>query len=550
VTARAEYQRGIMDAISDPSVEQVVIMSSAQIGKTEILLNVLGYHVAQDPAPLLLLQPTLEMAQAFSKDRLAPMLRDSPALHGLVKDARSRDSGNTMLHKAFPGGHITMAGANSPASLASRPIRVVLCDEVDRYPVSAGTEGDPVTLARRRTANFWNRKVILVSTPGISGHSRIERAYEQSDQRVFLVPCPDCGQEQRLLWKHVTWPDEDRERAEYVCEHCGTLWNDSQRWRAVARGRWEATTPFRGVAGFHISALYSPWTTLAEIAIQQGNALGDTELLKAWVNTSLGETWQDEAERVDAVPLLRRREHYESAPSQVSVVTAGVDVQGDRFEIEWVGWGDGEESWGLRMERLYCDPTTANAWNALEKALHRQFRGESGEVLEARLVCVDSGYLTDEVYKFCARQPGWLIPVKGANVMGKPIVNFPRKRTKDGVYLTEVGTDTAKDLLFQRLGMVDPGPGYCHFPVSEAYDEEYFAQLTGEEKRIRHRRGRAIFEYHAIRARVEALDCRNYAQVAVRILQQHFGVDLSETQAQINAPKSPTVRRRRSSYWS
>lgn len=177
-TSRAEYQRGIMDAISDPAIETVVLMMGAQMGKSECLNNVVGYHIAQDPSPILVVQPTLDMAQTWSKDRLAPMLRDTPALQGLVKDPRSRDSGNTTLHKSFPGGHVTGCGANSPASLASRPIRIVLCDEVDRFPVSAGSEGDPVTLARKRSATFWNRKIILVSTPTNKGASRIEQAYE------------------------------------------------------------------------------------------------------------------------------------------------------------------------------------------------------------------------------------------------------------------------------------------------------------------------------------------------------------------------------------
>jgi phage terminase large subunit GpA-like protein len=192
ITSRAEYQRGIMDAFSDPAVEMVVVMSSAQVGKTEILNNVIGFHVAQDPSPMLVVQPTLDMAQTWSKDRLAPMLRDTPQLQGLVKDPRARDSGNTTLHKIFPGGHITACGANSPSSLASRPVRIVLCDEVDRYPVSAGSEGDPVSLARKRASTFWNRRIGLFSTPTNKGNSRIEAAFEESDKRFYFVPCPHC----------------------------------------------------------------------------------------------------------------------------------------------------------------------------------------------------------------------------------------------------------------------------------------------------------------------------------------------------------------------
>ena len=550
-TARAEYQRGIMDAISDPSITEVVVMSSAQVGKTEMLLNCLGFHIAQDPAPLLLLQPTLEMAQAFSKDRLAPMLRDTPALRGTVKDARARDSGNTMLHKSFPGGHITMAGANSPASLASRPIRVVLADEADRYPASAGTEGDPITLARKRTANFWNRKIVMVSTPGTAGSSRIERAYNESDQRVFLVACSDCGHEQRLVWKNVVWPKGERDRAEYVCEQCGTLWSDSQRWRSIARGRWEARGATRGVAGFHLSALYSPWTRLSEIAREHEAAMDDTELLKAWTNTTLGETWQESDERVEATPLYRRREHYDRPPASVQVVTWGCDVQADRFEFEFVGWGEGEESWSLDYQRFYVDPTKPQAWINLAQQLRRTFETEDGRRLTPICGCIDSGYLSDEVYAFSIRAGvRWAIPVKGSSQRGKPIHTFPRRPTQKRVYLTELGTDTGKDTIYQRLAIEEPGPGYCHWPIAEDYDEEYFAQLAGEVKRRKFSRGHSYFEWHATRPRVEALDCRVYAFAALRIALQHLGAKLNEPERAPSPERAtPRPRPQRKSNW-
>ena len=228
-----------MDAINDPEVETVVVMSSAQVGKTEIILNVVGFHIDQDAAPILVVMPTLEMAQAWSKDRLAPMLRDTPALKNRVADSRTRDSGNTILHKTFPGGHLTASGANSPASLASRPVRIVLLDEVDRYPVRSGVEGDPVNLAFKRASTFWNRKRVMTSTPTIKGASRIEAAFEENDKRRYFVPCPDCDESQHLRWSQVQWPSEPEHRPEeavYVCEHCGSCWDDATRWRAVRAG--------------------------------------------------------------------------------------------------------------------------------------------------------------------------------------------------------------------------------------------------------------------------------------------------------------------------
>src|SRR5262245_47717827 len=282
-TDRAAYQRAIMDSVTDPRVHTVVAMLASQVGKTELLLNVIGYFMQHDPSPLLVLQPTLEIAEAFSKDRLAPMVRDTPALRELVKDVRSRDAGNTLLHKQFPGGHITLAGANSPASLASRPIRIVLCDEVDRFPASAGTEGDPVTLAKQRSATFWRRKLVLVSTPTLKNLSRIAAAYEQSDRRRYLVPCPSCGARQVLDWAHVRWPKGRPEAAVYVCD-CGAEWGDGLRLAAMTRGAWEAQAPANGTAGFWLSALYSPWTRLGELAREFVEATPHATRLQAFTN--------------------------------------------------------------------------------------------------------------------------------------------------------------------------------------------------------------------------------------------------------------------------
>lgn len=232
-TDRAPYQRGIMDAINEPGVETVVVMSSAQVGKTELLLNTIGYYMDYDASPILLLQPTLEMAEAFSKDRLSPMLRDTPALKDKVGDPKARNSGNTLLHKTFPGGHITMAGANSPSSLASRPIRILLADEVDRYPVSAGSEGDPVNLAAKRTTTFWNKKKLYVSTPTIKGVSRIEAEYEDSTMEQWCLPCPHCGEYQPLTWAQIRFEDITME-----CIHCRQRATEFQ-WKKH-KGRWVA----------------------------------------------------------------------------------------------------------------------------------------------------------------------------------------------------------------------------------------------------------------------------------------------------------------------
>lgn len=512
-----------MDAFSNPAVHTVVVQSSAQIGKTEAVLNVVGFYIDQDPAPILVLQPTLEMGQAFSKDRLAPMLRDTPALHGKVKDARARDSGNTLLHKTFPGGHITIAGANSAASLASRPIRVLLADEVDRYPVSAGTEGDPISLARKRTTTFWNRKVLLVSTPTIKGQSRIEAAYKESDQRQFLVPCPDCGEEQRLVWSQVRWPEGKPVAAEYCCEHCGVLWSDAKRWGAVRNGRWQASGEFEGIAGFHLSELYSPWRALGETAADFLASKADPERLRTWVNTALGETWEDKGETVDSGRLGDLREPYgpDDLPDDVIFATAGVDTQDDRLEVEIVGWNEGEQSWGIGYHIIYGDPAQPTVWSELDEILRETYTTLSGRIIRVQAAAVDSGgHHAEAVLRFCReRFRRRVYAIKGMAGQGKPIwpMRASKTKTRDSVFM--VGVDTAKDTVYARFKIEPGNAGACHLPDDPAtgYDDDWMEQATSEQRMTRYREGRPYTVWVLPKGRRnEALDCRVYATAAMK----------------------------------
>lgn len=526
-TARAPYQREMMDAMCDPAVEAVVVMSSAQIGKTEIINNVIGYYIHLDPSPILLLQPTLEMAEAWSKDRFAPMLRDTKVLQGLVKDPRSRDSGNTLLHKRFTGGHITMAGANSPASLASRPIRLVLCDEVDRYPASAGTEGDPVSLAKKRTTTFWNRKLLLTSTPTIKGASRIEAAFEQSDQRRFYVPCPHCGESQTLKWLQVKWESgEDGHKPEtacYICEHNGCIITDSNKHQMLKHGKWMAEAEFTGIAGFHINELYSPWVSFAQMVTEFLRAKKLPETLKTWVNTSLGETWEEAGEVIEADSLIKRKESWGTeAPEPVLLVTAGVDVQGDRLEIEVKGWGAGEESWSLDYRIFYGDPAQAMVWQELDRFLLKPIKSQLGIMLSIACTCIDSGgHHTQAVYQFCAeREVRGVFAIKGINQAAKPLVGRPSKNNRYKMRLYPIGTDTAKEVIFSRLKISELGAGYYHFPLER--DKEYFLQLTAEKQITSFNKGVAKREWIKIRARNEVLDCNVYALAALKLLNPDF----------------------------
>lgn len=537
-TDRAPYQRGVMDAMSDPRIETVVFMSGAQVGKTEVLLNAIGFYICHDPAPILVLQPTLAMGQAFSKDRLAPMIRDTPALVGKVKDARARDANNTTLHKGFPGGHITVAGSNSPSSLASRPIRVVLADEIDRYPSSAGSEGDPVSLAKKRSATFHNRKLVLTSTPTIRGSSRIEAAFEESDQRRYFVPCPDCGEKHFLKWQQVRWPEGKPDEAVYCCESCGSVWDDVTRQRAIQRGEWMATgSGHYKTAGFHLSGLYSPWTPLGDAARDFLEAKKLPEQLRVWVNTFLGETWEDQGEQIEDSSIADRREDWgDQLPDEVVLITAGVDVQDDRFELEVVGWGRDEETWSLDYQVIYGDPSAPAVWNELDDYLKQTFAHPKGVDLPIRATCIDSGgHYTSAVYNFVRpREARRVFAIKGMGGEGKALVGRPSKNNIGKIRLFPIGVDTAKELIYGRLKIEEPGPGFCHFP--ESRDDEYFRQLTAEKIVTKYSAGRAKRAWIKTRARNEALDVRVYAVAAYALLNTNLNRLAARFEKQQAAP--------------
>jgi len=536
ITSRAEYQRGIMDAISDPKLRDIVVVAGAQVGKTEMLLNVIGFHIHHDAAPILLVQPTLEMAQAFSKDRLAPMLRDTPALKYKVKDPRSRDANNTTTHKVFTGGHISLVGSNSAAGLASRPIRVVLCDEVDRYPSSAGSEGSPILLARKRSATFHNRKMVMVSTPTNKGASMIESQYQESDQRQFFVPCEDCGTVQTLKWANVQWEKDKPETAFYNCEACGSVWDDPKRNRSVRKGEWVATADFTGIAGFHINGLYSPWTVLADAVRDFLVAKKAPDTLRVFVNTFLAETWEDQGETVGDIDFQSREDEWgETVPDEIVVVTAGIDVQDDRLELEIVGWGRDEESWSLGYKTLYGDPSTPHLWNDLDNILKAAYTTENGRQLGIRAACIDSGgHYTQAVYNFVRPREGRRIfAIKGMGGEQRPLVSRPTKNNIGKIKLFAVGTFPIKELIFSRLRVQSEGAGYCHFPAGRS--DEYYQQLANSEKIVtKYQKGFPRRDFVKTRTRNEALDCRVYAYAALCILSLNINAVADRV---VNAPE-------------
>lgn len=552
-TDRAPYQREIMDSVNDPMVEDIVIMSSAQVGKTELILNIIGYYIDYDPAPMLVVQPTVKpMAEDFSKDRLAPMIRDCPTLAGKVHDVKSRASGNTILHKTFPGGHVTIGGANSPSGLASRPVRIVLMDEIDRYPASAGTEGNPIKLAEKRTTTFWNKKKIKVSTPTIKGASQIEKEFLSGTMEEWCVPCPCCGKYQPYEWRRIRFSDVTME-----CKYCGEYISEID-WKQ-GNGKFIAEHPERfRKRSFHLNELASPWTHWPAIirewkeAKKEQKENGDTNKLKTFINTALGETWEERGKGADEDSLLSRRERYESdIPDGVLLLTAAVDVQDDRFEIEVVGWGRGYESWGIRYEKLSGDMDQEETWNELEVWLDREFYFASGSSLLIARTCIDTGgHKTTECYKFLKRMEKKGKRISGIKGFGRegqgiPLIHKLSTNNEYNVKVLILGVDSGKEMVVSRLSTVDEGPGYCHFPINKelGYDEKYIKGLNSEQRVTEIKNGKVVTKWvKKSGTRNEPLDLRVYNTAAVEILRPDFDVLEKKVKAGINYMKKSPVK--------
>lgn len=526
-----------MDAVNDRDVHTVVIMSSAQIGKTEALNNIIGFFIEHQPSPILVLQPTLEMAKAWSTDRLAPMIRDTKTLKSKFAQSGKAKTADTLFHKQFTGGHITMAGANSPASLASRPIRVVLADEVDRYPATAGAEGDPISLARKRTTTFWNRKIILTSTP-TDENSRILRSYKQSDQRQYFVPCPHCGTMQTLKWSNVIIPKNENEQhmtdeTFYSCEQ-GCVIAMDQKPKMVAQGEWRSTgtATVKGVAGFHLNELYSPWVRWSETAESFLEQKTDPETLKTWVNTSLGEVWRNKGDKANVTieTLMARRENYDldTLPDDILFITCAADVQKDRVELLVQGWGVKKERWNIEQPIVWGDPVKDDTvWEQVDALLLKKYTVR-GAPMPIACTTIDSGGLegtSDRVYNFTKPRNGRRVfAVKGSTDYYPPAASRPKQVGRVRAMLYMVGGDTIKEWLFFTY-LKDEQK--IHFP--HWCDNEFFAQLLGEERKTIMFRGNPRFKWAKTRERQEILDLHVYNEAAYAILNP----DIEALQAKI-----------------
>ncbi|CAK6698799.1 phage terminase large subunit family protein [Synechococcus sp. CBW1107] len=538
-TSRTPYLEAVMKSLSrsDP-VQEVCVVAGAQLGKTECGINWIGATIDTSPGPMLCVQPTVELAKRFSRQRVSPLIEETERLKAKVRPARERDSGNTVLSKEYPGGILMITGANSAAGLRSMPIRDLFMDEVDAYPGDVDGEGDPVDLATARTRTFARKKILLTSTPTLASRSRIWSIWEQSDQRVFQVGCPDCGHRQVIEWSRIRYDPKDLGAgAQLACEGCGVLIEERHKPRMLAGGQWVVLNPGARIHGYHISSLYSPlgWFGWADAAELHERAKDDEQRMRVFTNTVLALPWQEHGEAPDWEVLYRRREPYQRGvvPAGGLVLTAAADVQRDRIELEVVAWGPGMESWSVDYIVLQGDTSTIQTnplkpcpWRNLTAELNRVYKHEGGAELGISRMAVDSGDQTQTVYAWVRKQADpRVMAVKGRGSLTTPVgiptkqeVTHQGRKAKHSIKLWPVGVDGLKTELYgwlrqdPPLHAGDPMPrGWCHFPE---YGQEHFQGLTAEELRQSLHRGFPVYRWEKIRPRNEQLDCRIYNRAA------------------------------------
>lgn len=578
---RAPYQVEMMDAILDPEVEKVVCMTSSQVGKNAILENIIGYHIDIDPCPILLIEPSLDTAEDYSKRRIAPLIRDTKSIKDKVSDVKSKDSNNTILSKNFPGGSLVLVGANSPSGLASKSIRIVLADEVDRYNESAGTEGDPIKLAEKRTITFSNKKFVFISTPGLTANSRIEPEYKKGTQEKWKKECPHCAADVFINWNGLEYQYSKDDLGNYEvwdikfkCPCCLESF-DEFTWNQQP-GKWIPDNPgAKKIRSFKINSFVSPWWTWEGIVCEYLDSKDNPEEYVTFVNTVLGESYEAKGEIETEDILLKRREDYTELPDGVLIITCGVDVQGDRLEYEIVGWGKGEESWGLKRGVIPSDPEKQKTWDVLDETLSRSFKFENGLVLNIACTLIDSGgHSTSQVYRYCRKkqvQGKYIFACKGMGGPGLPLI-YKVTRTKatkknkidrdaENCALVVLGVDNGKSLIMSRLKMQEIGPGFMHFPVNDdlGYDQLYFKGLISEKVVFVKVKGGKVPQWQKVNehARNEPLDMRNYALAAVKMLnidyeklekrlrniQETLESQANSQQKQAEKPRKPVKKR-------
>lgn len=559
-TERTPYLREPMKAFNDPKVQDITMVAGSQVGKSEMQLNIIGYIIDQAPGSILYIQPNLDAARKFSKQRVAPMIRDSKKLKSKVHNIKSRGSGNTILQKSFPGGILTMCGSESAAALCSTPTRYVIGDERDRWSTSAGTEGDPWELAKARQTTFYNQKAVEVSTPTIKGASNIETAFKNGTQERWCHRCPSCGEYTNIVFDLVRFSYETRvvKNKEFydvtvhgfACPHCGTITPENEIRKQPAK--WIAENPSAYESGhrsFWLNAFSSPWTPWAKVIQAFLKARKDPEKLKVVFNTMFGELWEDRGDLADEEEMLKRREYYEAElPDGVLALTCGVDTQDNRLEYEVVGHGLFGETWGIKKGYIMGRPDSKSVWERLDDVVDHIYRFKNGKGLKIMITCVDSGgHFTQDVYEQCRlREHKHIFPIKGKGGDGIPFVGKPSRIYIKGdkhksVWLYSIGVDAGKATIMDNLRVQEPGAKYCHFSRAEEsmYDLNYFNGLLSEKLVLSKTKSGNRWTWEKLpghRAN-EALDCRNYAMAAFRI----WDPNMEALEKRLKEPPKKTV---------
>ena len=563
---RTPYLRDVMDSFSDPKVRHIVMVAASQVGKTEAELNIVGYIIDEDPGSILFIHPTVTDAKEFSKLRIAPMIRDSPALKRKVSDAKQRDSANTILQKSYPGGILTLCGSTEAHSLCSKPIRYVLGDERDRWAVSAGTEGDPWDLAMARQTTFYNAKAVEVSTPTIRNASAIEAAYAKGTMERWMTQCPHCGEYHEMQWKNLRFEYKEHMVANkrtyevtsiiYVCPGCGGV--TDERTMKRQHSKWVATNPnamTNGCRSFWLNAFCSQWASWESIIKKFLDAHDNTKKLQVVFNTCFGELWEDRGGMMGEDELLARREEYPAElPGGVLVLTCGIDTQDDRLEYEIVGHGHWGETWGIKAGIIMGRPDADATWEALDEVLDHKYEFQNGVGLKISMSFMDEGgHFTQQVRARCAaRWEKKLFCIKGIYGSDKPYTAPPKKQriTIEGSYYGEawqyqIGVDSGKQLIFDNIKVQVPGTNYCHFPLRDDYGAAYFKGLMSETLTYDEtKKNPWVWKKIPGHERNERLDCRNYALAAFAALT----VNLDEREKRIREmgqklhdPKKPAI---------
>lgn len=584
------HQRDIMDCISNDDIYTIDIKKSARLGISKVIIAASLYGIQHKRRNVLYYREGDMAAKRTMKVQFETAIRDVPIVKDLAPWANKKHPNSTLDQKIFTNGkQLLVYGGATGNRYRDHSVDLVCYDELSAFPLDVDGEGEPTLLGDKRLEGSYFPKSIRVSTPKLRSSCQITRAISHADYVFNLeIPCPHCDHYQPLQFggkdasfglKIIT--REPQLTVEYLCCSCGALFDQQSAQEAQAQGVWRSHTEdedgnvigstsirrddfnriiFRNDKdelidtpahiGFEIWTAYSPWAPWPKIMKDFLRAKNDPLQLKGFANTTLGEDWDDEPEsKVDPTSLIMRREHYSAdVPDGVYVLTAGVDTQDDRLEFEIVGWGKDEESWSIDYGRLFGDPSKPEIWNRLQEQLLRNFQTSSNQILNIKMVCIDAGgHYSDEVRKF-AKKGGaqWLVPIMGRGTAGHPIAKFPRKKNDRGVYQTYVGMTASTEIVYQRWSILEVGPGYCHFPNKEEYNEDLFAQFTAERLTRSFKSGKEVMTWDNGSRRNEASDCRRYAFAAVRILQQHRGITLDKPLAnESKASRKPPSRETR-----